>query len=190
MPRLGHDDCGHYFFEQLFGAGSREAELQAARLLRTSAAARRGACASERARVTELALAKYSGWPSLEGDVDPKVVFQRVPIRDVMFVTSSADGAAGIGSGPYLTKSSCTVSENGCPSTCPVSDMTIRRTWSEESTHASLPSAISTPKPCALPLLPLVGVRGSAVTRVPSGCCRTNSIPPPESQAHQPRPAR
>ena len=55
-----------------------------------------------------------------------------------MFVTSSAGGAAGTGSGPYLTKSSWTFSENGCHPTCPVSDRTIRRTWFEESTHASI----------------------------------------------------
>ena len=53
-----------------------------------------------------------------------------------MLVTSPAGGAAGTGSGPYLTKSSWTFSENGCPSTRPVSARTIRRTWPEESTHA------------------------------------------------------
>jgi hypothetical protein len=71
-------------------------------------------------------------------DARLKAAPQRVPNTDMMSVTSSAGGAAGTGSGPYLTKSSRTCSENGCPSTCPVSDTMIRRTRLEESTHASI----------------------------------------------------
>jgi len=71
-------------------------------------------------------------------DARPRAAPQRVPDRDMMFVTSSAGGAAGTGSGPYLTKSSRMFSENCLPSTCPVAVTTILRTWSEESIHASI----------------------------------------------------